>query len=339
MAQTASGIEFDVIWNDEREEALVKLIELKDIFSVQLPKMPKEYIVRLVFDKNHRSLIISKTGPKPKVIGGVCFRPFYEQNFSEIVFCAISSAEQVKGYGMKMMNQLKEYTKIEGIFNFLTFADNYAIGYFKKQGFTRVSSLANSQWAGFIKEYDGGTLMECHLHPRVDYLHFREILSLQKQYALGELRKISNSHVVHRGIKQLEDGPVDYGQIAGLKEAGWSCSQKRRKQSRELEDSHLLAKIGAIVKAVKNTKESWPFLAAVDAKQVPDYYSIIKNPMDLAIITTKLNDRRYRSKDEFATDFRLIIDNCKTYNAKESNYYRCADTIEKLFGRLIESVK
>jgi histone acetyltransferase len=29
------------------------LIDLKNIFSRQLPKMPKEYIVKLVFDRNH----------------------------------------------------------------------------------------------------------------------------------------------------------------------------------------------------------------------------------------------------------------------------------------------
>lgn len=33
-----------------------------------------------------------------------------------------------------MMNHLKESVKKEGIHYFLTYADNYAIGYFKKQG-------------------------------------------------------------------------------------------------------------------------------------------------------------------------------------------------------------
>ena len=34
------------------------LIDLKNIFARQLPKMPKEYIVKLVFDRNHESLVI-----------------------------------------------------------------------------------------------------------------------------------------------------------------------------------------------------------------------------------------------------------------------------------------
>jgi len=37
------------------------LTDLKNIIAKQLPKMPKEYIVRLVFDKHHESMIIIKS--------------------------------------------------------------------------------------------------------------------------------------------------------------------------------------------------------------------------------------------------------------------------------------
>lgn len=30
-----------------------------------------------------------------QVIGGICYRPYYEQKFAEIAFCAIKSEEQV----------------------------------------------------------------------------------------------------------------------------------------------------------------------------------------------------------------------------------------------------
>jgi len=50
------------------------LIDLKNIFAKQLPKMPKEYIVKLVFDRYHEAMIILRK--KKKVIGGICFRLF-----------------------------------------------------------------------------------------------------------------------------------------------------------------------------------------------------------------------------------------------------------------------
>ena len=67
------------------------------------------------------------------MIGGICFRAFPTQNFAEIVFCAITSSEQVKGYGTHLMNYLKDYCIRQGILHLLTYADSFAIGYFKKQ--------------------------------------------------------------------------------------------------------------------------------------------------------------------------------------------------------------
>ena len=66
----------------------------------------------------------------------------------------------MKGYGTRLMNHLKEHVKTESIHYFLTYADNYAIGYFKKQGFSKQISQPRDRWFGFIKDYDGGTLME-----------------------------------------------------------------------------------------------------------------------------------------------------------------------------------
>ena len=43
---------------DENLKNMTLLTDLKNIISKQLPKMPKEYIVRLVFDKLHESMLI-----------------------------------------------------------------------------------------------------------------------------------------------------------------------------------------------------------------------------------------------------------------------------------------
>lgn len=81
-------ISFPVVYNDGKPDHMIALIGLKNIFSAQLPKMPKEYIVRLVLDRNHRSMCIMKktADGRSKVIGGICIRPFLSQSFAEIVF-------------------------------------------------------------------------------------------------------------------------------------------------------------------------------------------------------------------------------------------------------------
>jgi len=56
------------------------------------------------------------------------------QRFGEIAFCAITADEQVKGYGTRLMNHLKQHARdVDGLTHFLTYADNHAVGYFIKQ--------------------------------------------------------------------------------------------------------------------------------------------------------------------------------------------------------------
>ena len=138
----------------------ILLTGLKTLFQKQLPKMPREYITRLVFDENSRALAIVKRGLK--VVGGITFRPFPHRNFAEIVFFATASVDQVRGYGSMLMNHFKMHIRrtYEGMNHFLTYADNYAVGYFRKQGFTKEIALDRSIWAGYIKDYEGGTLMQ-----------------------------------------------------------------------------------------------------------------------------------------------------------------------------------
>jgi histone acetyltransferase len=40
-----------VIGNDGNAENCIRLVRIKEIFAQQLPKMPKEYITRLVMDR------------------------------------------------------------------------------------------------------------------------------------------------------------------------------------------------------------------------------------------------------------------------------------------------
>lgn len=80
--------------NDGVPRSLVILTGLKTLFQKQLPKMPREYIARLVYDDNSKSLAIIKRGYK--VVGGICYRPFPHRGFAEIVFFATASVDQVK---------------------------------------------------------------------------------------------------------------------------------------------------------------------------------------------------------------------------------------------------
>jgi histone acetyltransferase len=61
-------IEFRVVNNDGSRDSTIILTGLKCIFQKQLPKMPKDYIARLVYDRTHLSIAIVKK-PGMEVLG------------------------------------------------------------------------------------------------------------------------------------------------------------------------------------------------------------------------------------------------------------------------------
>ncbi|KAG7838533.1 hypothetical protein KL943_000609 [Ogataea angusta] len=322
-------IELRVVNNDNTKENMMILTGLKNVFQKQLPEMPKAYIARLVYDRSHVSIAVVR---KPlHVVGGVTYRPFESHEFAEIVFCAISSTEQVRGYGAHMMNHLKDYvTSTTNIKYFLTYADNYAIGYFKKQGFTKEITLPKKVWMGYIKDYEGGTLMQCSLLPRIRYLDSAKILMLQKAAILSKIRSISQSHVVRPGLKHFSKPnakPLDPITIPGVKEAGWTAEMDELAQKPKRGPHHVV--MLTLFTEMQNHPSNWPFLQPVNKDEVPDYYEVIKEPMDLSTMEVKLENDAYETFDDFIYDCKLIFNNCRQYNGDNTTFYKNANKLEK----------
>ncbi|KAI9885230.1 MAG: hypothetical protein M1823_002969 [Watsoniomyces obsoletus] len=70
------------------------------------------------------------------------------------------------------------------------------------------------------------------------------------------------------------------------------------------------------------TEHSQPFLTRVNKRDAPDYYNIIKHPMDLGTMTKKLKGHSYKSKQDFVDDLNIIWANCLKYNADPNHYMR-----------------
>ncbi|VDD74006.1 unnamed protein product [Mesocestoides corti] len=231
--ESAGAIEFHVVSNSLNQQqdpsTYIWLLELLNVFAIQLPRMPKEYITRLVFDPKHKNLILLKVSENGErhAIGGITFRMFPSQGFTEIVFCAVIFNEQVKGYGTQMMNHLKDYHTQHGVYHFLTYADAFATGYFRKQGFSREIRLPRQAYQGYIKEYEGATLMGCELYPNIVYKEFSEVISKQREIITRIIARRKRAlETVYPGIpnSQFRNGPLPFSAIPGLVEAGWKPS-------------------------------------------------------------------------------------------------------------------
>ncbi|XP_072910547.1 histone acetyltransferase KAT2B isoform X2 [Hemitrygon akajei] len=345
-------IEFHVVGNSltqkPNKKMMMWLVGLQNVFSHQLPRMPKEYITRLVFDpkcecfwsrteqctscslhfyvvhmhSKHKTLALIKDG---RVIGGICFRMFATQDFTEIVFCAVTSNEQVKGYGTHLMNHLKEYHIKHNILNFLTYADEYAIGYFKKQGFSKDIKVPKVKYVGYIKDYEGATLMGCELNPRIPYTEFSVIIKKQKEIIKKLIeRKQAQIRKVYPGLSCFKEGvrQIPIESIPGIskqtstEESGWKPSGKERgKDSRDPEQLYNTLK--NILQQVKSHQSAWPFMEPVKKTDAPGYYEVIRFPMDLKTMSERVKNRYYVTKKLFMADMQRIFTNCREYNPPE----------------------
>lgn len=83
-----------------------------------------------------------------------------------------------------------------------------------------------------------------------------------------------------------------------------------------------------------------PFRTVIDEKNcasmgAPDYCEIIKKPMNLTYIQTKVNNKSYETLSEFLEDVDLIVKNALLYNSLPENPYNvAAKQFRKQFKRL-----
>lgn len=72
--------------------------------------------------------------------------------------------------------------------------------------------------------------------------------------------------------------------------------------------------------------------------EVPNYFMVIKNPMDLGTIKKRLSNNFYESPQQFLDDVSLIYDNCILYNGEESFIGKIAVGFKNQIKTIIETL-
>ena len=96
-----------------------------------------------------------------------------------------------------------------------------------------------------------------------------------------------------------------------------------------------------VMTSMFNHKDSWPFKTPVDAikLKIPDYHTIVKNPMDLGTIKKRLTNKYYWCAQEVQDDFKLMFGNCYLYNKPHLDIVLMCKELERAFDKKIEQMK
>lgn len=96
--------------------------------------------------------------------------------------------------------------------------------------------------------------------------------------------------------------------------------------------------IQAIIKKIESDSHSHIFHTPVPYKEwgLDEYIKIIRKPMDLSTVKSKLVQGLYTTPNDVFNDIQLIWDNCKRYNQEDSDIYKTAVIMEKISDDLIQ---
>ncbi|XP_050370103.1 transcription factor GTE3, chloroplastic [Argentina anserina] len=95
----------------------------------------------------------------------------------------------------------------------------------------------------------------------------------------------------------------------------------------------LLKSCYTLLEKLMKHKHGWVFNKPVDAKGLGllDYNKIVKHPMDLGTVKSRMDKNWYKTAAEFSEDVRLTFNNAMLYNPKEQDVHVMAALLLKLF--------
>ncbi|XP_014676074.1 PREDICTED: bromodomain adjacent to zinc finger domain protein 2B-like [Priapulus caudatus] len=112
------------------------------------------------------------------------------------------------------------------------------------------------------------------------------------------------------------------------------------KSARISNGSHDFTFCKALLVDMEKHECAWPFTAAVDTRQFPQYKKVIRQPMDFQMMRNKLQNNVYKAVEEFAEDAKLIFRNCEVFNEDDSEVgqagHRMRNYFDMRWGALVD---
>ncbi|XP_064960623.1 transcription factor GTE8-like isoform X2 [Musa acuminata AAA Group] len=174
----------------------------------------------------------------------------------------------------------------------------------------------------------------------------REEVKMRLRSELGQIQ-LFQKQLFSRSVTSLGISTSSSFNVSEKKHDPRSGSQMRRGISGRFESSKtnappppvtdsnlvLMKECEVLLSRLMTHHYAWVFNEPVDVEKlnIPDYYTVIKHPMDFGTISTKLSSDAYPSPQGFAADVRLTFTNAMTYNPPSNSVHIMANKLSKFF--------
>eukprot|EP00172_Hildenbrandia_rubra_P001110 Plantae.Rhodophyta-Hildenbrandia_rubra.ctg1671.p1 GENE.Plantae.Rhodophyta-Hildenbrandia_rubra.ctg1671~~Plantae.Rhodophyta-Hildenbrandia_rubra.ctg1671.p1 ORF type:complete len:494 (+),score=117.02 Plantae.Rhodophyta-Hildenbrandia_rubra.ctg1671:332-1813(+) len=144
---------------------------------------------------------------------------------------------------------------------------------------------------------------------------------------------------------EVEDDDPPKKRVRRQSEKKGAAAPIAKDESEEQEwDKNGLVQMKKCVTRLMQLRHAWPFLVPVDPVElgIPDYFEVIKKPMDLGTISgwlenlEKKSTSHYKSVDEVISDVKLVWDNCLKYNKPKDKVHDSALAMQSSFDKMLK---
>nr|CAI5847489.1 unnamed protein product [Callosobruchus analis] len=125
-----------------------------------------------------------------------------------------------------------------------------------------------------------------------------------------------------------------------------SCSSNKRKgRSQVVVDSKLKKQMKKLMNIVNKYTDSdgrvlsEPFMKLPPRKDYPDYYEVIKKPIDISKILNRIDDGKYTDFADLERDFMLLCQNAQIYNEEASLIHEDSIVLQSVFSKAKQRIE
>ena len=151
-------------------------------------------------------------------------------------------------------------------------------------------------------------------------------------YTIALSKSIKPTKRISNAIFNIEESRMSSNVLEKQKRDAYYKAEQKIKEPVEF-----MKRCEYILNCLKKHKSGFPFLEPVDPEilGIPDYFQIIKEPMDFSKVEKRLRSAFYKTPVEFEEDVRKIWDNATTYNKPNTEIYHMTLEISQFFERIL----